>query len=173
MLAGVYPSASAAAAAASGSSFAPASPRSYRLVTAPSPKREEVEAVLEKVRAEVPRAEIIKVPGEKLYYRLVAGHFNDAASALRLRSDLAKRNITSYILQSKNRYRVIVSAHVSKEYAREEQRQLASKNITCSIVTYNQPLLNWRISSVDTFELRDAVYAASIMTSKDVVTTIE
>lgn len=170
---GGYPVLQLAEAASNDSSIMPVPPHSYRLVTVPTSKKEDAEVSLEKVRTEVPRAEIIEVHGKKVYYRLVAGRFNDMSSALRFQSDLTKRNISSYILQSKSRYRVIVSSHISEQYALEEQKQLADKHIRASIVKYYQPTPNWQITSVDMFELRDAVYTASIMSTKDVITTIE
>lgn len=145
----------------------------YRIVTPPFSRKEEVESILEKVRAEIPRAEVTEKAENKLYYRLVAGSFNNMASAIRLRSNLSKLKKSPFIMKHKNMYHVIVSSHLSEKYAITEQKQLAAKRINTSIVRHYQTTPNWQINSVDSYELRDAVYAASLMSMKDVVTTIE
>lgn len=145
----------------------------HRLVTPPSANKEEVESMLQIVRTEIPKAEVKTVIEKKKFHRLVAGRFNDMASAMRLRSELSKKGITSFISKSKNRYIVAVNSFLSEELAIQEQNRLASKNVTTTIVKIGKPSQIWQIDSVDSYELRDAVYTATIMTIKDVTTTIE
>ena len=145
----------------------------YRLVTPPSANKEAVESMLQVVRTEIPRAAVLTKTERKVFHRLVAGRFNDMASAIRLRSDLAKKDIPSLIMQSKNRFRVIISSFLSEHLALLEQSRLAGIQIKTNIVKVDQSSPTWQIHSVDSYELRDAVYTASIMTTKDVITTIE
>ena len=125
------------------------------------------------IRAEIPKAEVKKLIERRVFYRLVAGRYDDMTSAVRLRSDLLKRNISSIIMQSKNRFSVVVSSHISEKLALDEQKQLVSKHINSSIVKFNLSSAYWQINSVDAYNLRDAVYTATIMATNDVITTIE
>lgn len=145
----------------------------YHLVTPPSTNKEAVESMLQVVRTEIPKAEVKTKIETRVFHRVVAGRFNDKSSAIRLRSGLAKKNIQSFIMQSKNRFSVIVSSFLSGQLAIYEQNRLANKSITTSIIKVAQSSPTWQIQSVDSYDLRDAVYTASIMTTKDVITTIE
>lgn len=158
-----------AAETASGSSAG----RFYYLVTPPSPTRTDAEALLESVRSEIPKAEITKRTEKKLFHRIVAGRFTDIAAAGQLRAELAKKNVTSLVMRSKDRFTVVISSFLSIQLARDEQKRLAAKGIKTDIVKFNQAQNYWQVNSVDGYELRDAVYAASLMTMKDIVTTIE
>lgn len=145
----------------------------YCLVTPLTGNKNEVESMLQVVRTEIPKAAVKTEIEKRVFHRVVAGRFDDMASAIRLRSYLIKKNITSFIIRSKNRYSVITSSFLSEERALLEQGRLASKLINTSIVKVEQSTRAWRIHSVDSYGLRDAVYTASIINTKDVITTIE
>lgn len=129
--------------------------------------------MLKVVRSELPLAEVKKIIKTTGYYRLVAGCFNDMASAANVRAQLSKKSIPSLIMQSKNKFSVIISSHMVEQFALDEQKQLVKKGVNATLVKFNRSLQFWQINSVDSYELRDAVFAASIMTAKDVITTIE
>jgi hypothetical protein len=148
-------------------------PHGYRLVTPLSANKEDAESMLKIVKSEIPLAEVKKIKKTMGYYRLVAGCFNDMASAVNVRALLSRKSIPSMIMQSKNKFSVIISSHVVEQFALDEQKQLAKKGINATIVKFNKSLQFWQINSVDSYELRDAVFAASLMTAKDVITTIE
>jgi cell division protein FtsN len=147
--------------------------RPYRLVTPPSPTRTGAEALLETVRSEIPKAEVTKRTEKKLFHRIVAGRFSDITTAGQLRAELAKKNVASLVMQSKDKFTVVISSFLSVQLARDEQKRLVEKGIKTDIVKFNQAQSYWQVNSVDGYELRDAVYAASLMTMKDIVTTIE
>lgn len=129
--------------------------------------------MLEKVRSEIPRSEVVSKNENKVYYRLVVGCFNDIGSAKKLNAELSRKSIPSFITLSRKKYSVIASSHLSEQYALEEQKLLADKNVRSSIIKTTRSLPYWQIRSIDTYEIREAVYTASIMTMKDLITTVE
>lgn len=154
--------------------FSPSSAtNSYRLVTQPLANKNDAQSLLETVKSELPNAALNKSVTKQVFHRVTAGRFNDMPPALRVRAELLKQNITSFIMQSKSKYTVIVGSYISEQLALDEQKRLASKGIKTSICKFNRAKDSWQINSGTTYDLREAVYTATLMSLKDVTTTIE
>lgn len=143
------------ASAASGSSSV------YSVVTPATLNKKKTETTLKKLQSAVPGAEIKDELKERNFYRLVVKCFNSLSPAKSLQTDLLKLSKSTFIIQTNNSYCVAAGSQLNHDAALAEQKQLAKKHISATIVKLTLPLPHWQVKLGDYSALRDAIIAAN------------
>jgi hypothetical protein len=145
----------------------------YHLVTLPSTNRKRVDAMCIRFLSLIPKAMLIPKTEERTVYRLVANTFDKLESAKKRKVELSQHGIATFVIANDSGYSVIAGSHFIEALALEEQKILASKNITSTILELRLPLKQWLMKSTESFAIRDAVNMAGRLAKTGVITTLE
>ena len=144
----------------------------YRIVTVPSPNKKRIDAMCFKYLSLIPKAKLIPKTSETTVYRLVANTYDTLEQARRRKSEI-KIGETPFVMTSEHGFSVIVGSQLTVELAQAEQKRLAVKNISTTILEMRVPLKQWYMKSDEAFDLRHAVVVASKLAAAGVVTILE
>jgi len=142
-------------------------------MTLPSTNRKKVDAMCIRFLSLVPKAMLIPKTEEKTVFRLVANTFDKLESAKKRKSELSQLGIATFVAVNDAGYSVISGSHFSEALALEEQKNLAAKNITATILELRLPLKQWQMKSTESFAIRDAVTMAGRLAKAGVITTLQ
>jgi len=78
-----------------------------------------------------------------------------------------------FVLKNDQGYSVIAGSQLTEALAVAEQKRLAGKNISTTIIKLSLPLKLWQMKSTESFPVRDAVILANKLAKMGVITTIE
>jgi hypothetical protein len=148
-------------------------PLRYHLVTLPSTNKKRVDAMCIKFLSFIPKAMLIPKTVESPVYRLVAYTSDTIEAAKKRKNKLSQQFETSFVAKSVDGYSVIAGSQLTEALAVEEQKRLAGKNLSTTIVELRLPLKQWYMRSTESFTIRDAVVLASKLSKVGVITTIE
>jgi len=145
----------------------------YHLVTLPSTNKKRVDAMCIRFLSVIPKAMLIPKTEERTVYRLVAKTFDKIESAKKRKAELSQHRESPFLAVNENGYSVVVSSQLSETLALAEQKRLAGKNITTSILELRLPLKQFQMRSNESFAIRDAVSLAARLAKIGVITTLE
>jgi hypothetical protein len=145
----------------------------YHLVTLPSTNRKRVDAMCLRFLSLIPKAMLIPKTEERTVYRLVANTFDKLESAKKRKTELSRHGIATFVVANDARYSVIAGSQFTEALALEEQKILASNNITTTILELRLPLKQWLMKSTESFAIRDAINMAGRLAKIGVITTLE
>jgi hypothetical protein len=148
-------------------------PPLYHLVTLPSTNKKRVDAMCIKFLYVIPKAVLTPKTAERTVYRLVANTFDTIESAKKRKAELLQHCESPFVLKSDQGYSVIAGSQLTEALAAAEQKRLAAKNISTTILELMLPLKQWQMKSTESFTIRDAVIMASRLAKVGVITTIE
>jgi hypothetical protein len=148
-------------------------PSLYHLVTLPSTNKKRVDAMCIKFLYVIPKAVLTPKTAERTVYRLVANTFDTIESAKKRKAELLQHCESPFVLKSNQGYSVIAGSQLTEALAAAEQKRLAAKNISTTILELRVPLKQWQMKSTESFTIRDAVIMASKLAKVGVITTIE
>jgi hypothetical protein len=148
-------------------------PPLYHLVTLPSTNKKRVDAMCIKFLYVIPKAVLTPKTAERTVYRLVANTFDTIESAKKRKAELRQHCESPFVLKSDQGYSVIAGSQLTEALAAAEQKRLAAKNISTTILELMLPLKQWQMKSTESFTIRDAVIMASRLAKVGVITTIE
>jgi hypothetical protein len=148
-------------------------PPLYHLVTLPSTNKKRVDAMCIKFLYVIPKAVLTPKTAERTVYRLVANTFDTIESAKKRKAELLQHCESPFVLKSSQGYTVIAGSQLTEALAAAEQKRLAAKNISTTILELRLPLKQWQMKSTESFTIRDAVIMASRLAKVGVITTIE
>jgi hypothetical protein len=145
----------------------------YYVVTVPSTNKVKVDAKCIKFLSVIPKAKLIPKTEVRTIYRLIADRFDKIESAKKLKADLLKHCESPFVVKDDTGYSVIASSQFTETSALSEQKRLARKNISTTILVLKLPLKQWQMKSTESFTIRDAVVMASTLAKIGVITTLE
>jgi hypothetical protein len=148
-------------------------PLQYHLVSLPSTNKKRVDTMCIKFLYVIPKAMLTPKTAERTVYRLVANTFDTLESAKKRKAELLQRCESPFVLKSNQGYSVIAGSQLTEALAVAEQKRLASKNISVTILELRLPLKQWQMRSTESFTIRDAVIMASKLAKAGVITTLE
>lgn len=145
----------------------------YHLATLPSTNKKRVDAMCIKFLSLIPKARLIPKTEESTVYRLIVDTFDTIEPAKKRKAELLRHCESPFIMKSDHGYSVIAGSQLTEALAVEEQKRLAGKNISTTILQLRLPLKQWQMKSTVSFNIRDAVIMASKLAKIGVITTIE
>jgi hypothetical protein len=145
----------------------------YRLATLPSINRKKVDAMCLRFLSLIPKAMLIPRSRERTVYRLVTDNYDTLEAAKRRKAELSHYSEEPFILKENASYYVVVGSFSTEESAQVEQRRLADKRITTSVVERTLFLKHWQMKSTESYSIRDAVIMASKLSKAGVTTVLE
>ena len=148
-------------------------PRHYHLVTLPSTNKKRVDAMCIRFLSLIPKAMLIPKTSENIVYRLIINTFDTIESARKHKAELLRHCESPFVVKSNQGYTVIAGSQLTEVLAVAEQKRLAGKNISTTILELKLPLKQWQMKSAESFSIRDAVIMASKLARVGVTTTIE
>jgi hypothetical protein len=148
-------------------------PSLYQLITLPSTNKKRVDAMCVKFLYVIPKAKLTPKTAERTVYRLVANTYDTIESAKKRKAELLQHCESPFVLKSNQGYSVIAGSQLTETLAVAEQKRLAGKNISTTILELRLPLKQWQMKSSESFTIRDAVSMASKLAKVGVITTIE
>jgi len=148
-------------------------PLHYHLVTVPSTNKKRIDAMCIRFLSLIPKAMLIPKTAESTVYRLIADTFDSIESAKKRKTELLRHCESPFVVKSNQGYAVIAGSQLTETLAVAEQKRLAAKHISTTILELRVPLKQWQMKSTERFTLRDAVILANKLTSIGVTTTIE
>jgi hypothetical protein len=148
-------------------------PLHYHLVTLPSTNKKRVDAMCITFLSLIPKAMLIPKTSENIVYRLITNTYDTIESAKKHKAELLRHCESPFVVKSKQGYTVIAVSQMTEALAVAEQKRLAGKNISTTILELRLPLKQWQMKSAESFSIRDAVIMASKLARVGVTTTIE
>ena len=148
-------------------------PLRYHLVTLPSSNKKRVDTMCIRFLSLIPKAMLIPKTAESTVYRLITNTFDTIESAKKRKAELLHYCESPFVVKSNNGYSVIAGSQLTEALAVAEQKRLAGKNISTTILELRLPLKQWQMKSTESFKIRDAVSMASKLAKIGVITTIE
>lgn len=148
-------------------------PLQYKLVTLPSTNKKRVDAMCIKFLSVIPKAMLIPKTEESTVYRLIADTFDTIESTKKRKAELLRHCESPFVVKGDYGYSVIAGSQLTEPLAVTEQKRLAGKNISTTILKLRLPLKQWQMKSSESFNIRDAVIMASRLAQIGVITTIE
>jgi len=148
-------------------------PFHYHLVTLPSTNKKRIDAMCIRFLSLIPKAMLIPITAESTVYRLIAGTFDSIESAKKRKAELLHHCESPFVVKNNQGYAVIAGSQLTETLAVAEQKRLAAKHISTTILELRVPLKQWQMKSTESFTIRDAVTLASKLTRIGVITTIE
>jgi hypothetical protein len=148
-------------------------PPRYNLVTLPSTNKKRVDAMCIRFLSLLPKAKLIPETSERSVYRLAAGSYDRIETARKRKAELLPHCESPFVLKNDQGYTVIAGSQLTETLAVAEQKRLAAKNISTTILELRLPLKQWHMKSSESFTIRDAVIMANRMARIDVTTTLE
>ena len=145
----------------------------YHLMTVPSTNKKRVDAMCIKFLSLIPKARLIPKTEESTVYRLIVDTFETIEPTKKRKAELLRHCESPFVMKSDRGYTVIAGSQLTETLAVAEQKRLASKNISTTILELRLPLKQWQMKSTESFNIRDAVNMASKLAKIGVITTIE
>jgi hypothetical protein len=145
----------------------------YHLVTLPSTNKKRIDAMCIKFLSLIPNAMLIPKTVESSVYRLIADSFDTIELAKKRKTELMRQCESPFVVKNNQGYSVIAGSQLTETLAVAEQKRLAAKNISTTIVELRMPLKQRRMQSTGSFTIRDAVIMASRLAKIGVITSIE
>jgi hypothetical protein len=148
-------------------------PLQYHLVTLPSTNKKRVDAMCIRYLSLIPKAMLIPKTAESTVYRLIANSFDSIDSAKKRKAELLRYCETPFVVKSDQGYTVIAGSQLTGALAVAEQKRLADKNISTTILELRVSLKQWQMKSAESFDIRDAVIMANKLAKAGVIAIIE
>jgi len=148
-------------------------PLHYHLVTLPSTNKKRVDAMCIRFLSLIPKAMLIPRTTERTVYRLSANTFDSLESAKKRKAELLHHCDSPFVVKSEQGFSVIAGSQLTETLAVAEQKRLARKGISSTILELRVPLKQWQMKSTESFNIRDAVIMASKLAKIGVIATIE
>ncbi|NTV49444.1 MAG: hypothetical protein HGB32_14625 [Geobacteraceae bacterium] len=148
-------------------------PIQYHLVTLPSTNKKRVDAMCFRFLSIIPKAMLTPKTEESTVYRLIANTFDTIEAAKKRKAELLRHCESPFVMKSDHGYSVIAGSQLTETLAVAEQKRLAGKKISTTILQLRLPLKRWQMKSSESFNIRNAVIMASKLAKIGVVTTIE
>jgi len=148
-------------------------PVQHRLVTLPSTNKKRVDAMCIKFLSLVPKAMLVPKTEESTVYRLIADTYDSIEPTKKRKAELMRYCESPFVLKNDHGYSVIAGSQLTEALALAEQKRLAGKHISTTIIKLTMPLKQWQMKSTGSFPIRDAVIIANKLAGMGVITTIE
>ena len=145
----------------------------YYLVTLPTTNKKRVDAMCLKFLSVIPKAILVPKVSESNVYRLITDTFDTLESAKKRKAELRYCCESPFVLKNDHGYSVIAGSQLTETLAVAEQKRLAGKNISTTILELRLPLKEWQMRNAESFDIREAVIMASKLAEIGVMTTIE
>jgi hypothetical protein len=148
-------------------------PAQHHLVTLPSTNRKRVDVMCIKFLSVIPKAKLVPKTEESTVYRLIADTFDSIEPTKKRKAELMRHCESPFVLKNDQGYSVIAGSQLTEDLAVAEQKRLAGKNISTTIIKLSLPLKQWQMKSTESFPVREAVIMANKLARMGVITTIE
>ncbi len=121
----------------------------------------------------IPKAMLVPKTEESTVYRLIADTFYSIEPTKKRKAELMRHCESPFVLKNDQGYLVIAGSQLTEALALAEQKRLADKRISTTIIKLTLPLKQWQMKSTESFPIRDAVIMANKLAKLGVITTIE
>jgi len=148
-------------------------PAQHHLITLPSTNKKRVDAMCIKFLSLIPKAKLVPKTEESTVYRLIADTFDSIEPTKKRKAELMRHCESPFVLKNDQGYSVIAGSQLTEDLAVAEQKRLAGKHISTTIIKLTLPLKQWQMKSTESFPIRDAVIMANKLAKMGVITTIE